>query len=112
MRNKFKKSGLTETYIDGSGRRRFKGTKQLKSSQVYPALFGREAWGWDIHFNVIMQCIYKKTILIEQSNNHNGNSNVMQVRRLWKEHASKDVTKEPCVDFLDMWNDAKFHGSC
>ncbi len=53
MRNKFKKSGLTQTYLDKSGRRRFKGTRQLKGSQVYSPLFGREVWGWDIHSNVI-----------------------------------------------------------
>ncbi len=48
--------------------------------------------------------------MMMSNQNHKGYPNLMQVRRLWKEHASKDVTKEPCVDFSDSWNDAKFHG--
>ena len=42
MRSKFaKKSDTTELYVDGSGKRRFKGTKKLKQTQVYPLRYGR-----------------------------------------------------------------------
>lgn len=40
-RNMFLKSDTTTVYVDGSGKKRFKGSDTLKSSQTYPPRFGK-----------------------------------------------------------------------